>query len=164
MQQFLLARFMLIGITLWPPTTIANPALADYDHCLKASMQNSNQKHELSNQCDEASPDDNSNVIALPSDAVNKIKIAVGFGWGIFNGSLYNGNKNYAIEQVIIKPIPSQIAGTSSEISLKTKEYNIDVTVLALSRGALSMVLDSVDTQEFEWHLANILRRKININ
>ncbi|WP_430233498.1 hypothetical protein [Nitrosomonas communis] len=164
MQQFLLARFMLIGITLWPLITIASPALADYDHCLKASMQNSNQKHELSNQCDEVSPDDNSNVITFPSDAVNKTKIAAGFGWGIFNGSLYNRNKNCAIEQVIIKLIPSQIAGTSSEISLETKEYNIDVKVLPLSRGALSMVLDSDGTQEFEWRLVNILGRKINTN
>ncbi|SFL82331.1 hypothetical protein SAMN05421863_100517 [Nitrosomonas communis] len=164
MQQFLLARYMLIGITLWPHTTVANPALADYDHCLKASVQNSNQKHELRNQCEEASPDDNSNVITLPSDAVNKIKIAAGFGWGIFNGSIYNGNKDYAIERVIIKLIPSQIIGTSSEIPLETKEYRIDVTVLPLSKGALSMVLDSDGTQEFEWRLVNILGRKININ
>jgi hypothetical protein len=164
MQQFLLTMFMLIGITLWHHTAIAGPALADYDPCLKASMQNSIQKHELSNQCDEASPDDNSNVITLPSDAVNKIKIAAGFGWGIFNGSFYNGNKNYAIEQVIIKLIPSQIAGTSSEMPFETKEYNIDMKVLPLSKGALSMVLDSDGTREFEWRLANILRRKINTN
>jgi hypothetical protein len=164
MQQFLLTRFMLIGITLWPHTAIAGPASADYDHCLKAFMQNSNQKHELSNQCDEASPDDNSNVITLLSDAVNKIKIAAGFGWGTFNRSLHNGNKNCAIEQVIIKLIPLQIAGTSSEVPLETKEYNIDVTVLPLSKGAPSMVLDLDSTREFEWRLVNILGRKINTN
>ena len=91
-------------------------------------------------------------------------QIAAGFGWGIFNGSIYNGNKDYAIERVIIKLIPSQIIGTSSEIPLETKEYRIDVTVLPLSKGALSMVLDSDGTQEFEWRLVNILGRKININ
>ncbi|MDV6343129.1 hypothetical protein [Nitrosomonas sp. Is37] len=164
MQQFLLARFMLIFITLWPHMTVANPALADYDHCLKISVQNSNQKHELRKQCNDASSDDNSNVITLPSDAMNKLKINAGFGWGIFNGSIYNGNKDYAIEQVIIKLIPSQIVGTSSEIPLKTKEYTIDLTVLPLSKGALSMFLDSDGTQEFEWRLVNILGRKINTN
>ncbi len=164
MQQFSLARFMLIGITLWPYMTVAHSALADYDYCLKASIQNSNQKHELRNQCDDASPDDNSNVITLPSNVVNKIKLAAGFGWGSFNGSIYNGNKDYAIEQVIIKLIPTQIVGTSSEIPLETNEYTIDVTVLPLSKSALSMLLDSDGTQEFEWRLVNVFGRKVNTN
>lgn len=45
---------------------------------------------------------------------------------------------------------------TSSDRSLKVKEYAIDAAVLPLSKGALSMFLDSDGTQEFEWHLAYV--------
>ena len=102
--------------------------------------------------------------IQLPSEAINKLRIDAGFGWGIFNGSIYNGNDDYVIEKVVIKLIPSQIVGTSSEIPLETKEYTIDVDVPPLSKGALSMFLDSDGTQEFEWRLINVMGRKLTTN
>lgn len=102
--------------------------------------------------------------VALPSEAINKLKIDAGFGWGIFNGSIYNGNDDYVIEKVIIKLIPSQIVGTSSETPLDIKEYTVDVDVPPLSKGALSMFLDSDGTQEFEWRLINVMGRKLTTN
>lgn len=138
MQRILLIGFMLI-LTMWAHIAVANPSVETFS----------------------SSPAER---IVLPSAALDKLKIDAGFGWGIFNGSIYNGNDDYAIEQVIIKLIPSQIVGTTSETPLETKEYSIEVTVPPLSKSALSMVLDSDGTQEFEWHLVNVLGRKINAN
>lgn len=107
---------------------------------------------------------DSEERIQLPSEAINKLKIDAGFGWGIFNGSIYNGNDDYVIEKVIIRLIPSQIVGTSSEIPLDTKEYIVEVDVPPLSKGALSMFLDSDGTQEFEWRLINVMGRKLTTN
>lgn len=166
MQQLLLTGFVLIFMIIRPHLVIADQALTDDDPCLKAMVQDSSKKHELrnlGNQCNEPS-NNNPGTIALPSEAISKLKIDAGFGWGSFNGSIYNGNEDYAIEQVIIKLIPSQIVGTSSETPLEAKEYRIDVTVLPLSKSALSMFLDSDGTQEFEWRLVNVLGRKINAN
>lgn len=101
-----------------------------------------------------------SKAIEFSYEAISKLRIDAGFGWGIFNGSIYNGNDDYAIEQVIIKLIPSQIAGTSTEIPLETKEYTIDVIVPPLSKSALSMFLDSDGTQEFEWRLISVRGHK----
>lgn len=103
-----------------------------------------------------------SKAIEFSYEAISKLRIDAGFGWGIFNGSIYNGNEDYAIEQVIIKLIPSQIAGTSTEIPLETKEYTIDVIVPPLSKSALSMFLDSDGTQEFEWRLISVRGHKTN--
>ncbi len=84
----------------------------------------------------------------LPSEALGKLDTDGGFGYGIFSGSIYNGNSDYTVTQVtlLLAPIP---AGSS----LITREYNIDVTVQPLTKGALSVALISDGTREFSWSL-----------
>ena len=84
----------------------------------------------------------------LTAEALGKLDIDGGFGYGIFSGSIYNGNSNYTVTQVtiLLTLIP---AGSP----LITREYNIDVTVPPLTKGALSVALISDGTREFSWSL-----------
>ena len=84
----------------------------------------------------------------LTAEALGKLDADGGFGYGIFSGSIYNGNSDYTVTQVtiLLTPIP---AGSP----LITREYNIDVTVQPLTKGALSVALISDGTREFSWNL-----------
>ncbi|MCW5597539.1 hypothetical protein [Nitrosomonas sp.] len=162
MQRILLAGFMLIVMVIWPLLVIASPYSTENDPCIGASMPSNTEDRDSRNQC--ASHLNASSILVLPTEALSKLKIDAGFGWGIFNGSIYNGNDDYAIERITVKLIPSQIPGTTTEEPLETKEYIIDVAVPPLSKGALSMFINSDGTQEFEWHLINAFGRKIAVN
>ncbi|MBS0485354.1 MAG: hypothetical protein JSS06_09125, partial [Proteobacteria bacterium] len=48
----------------------------------------------------------NTKLIELPQDAIQKLKIDAGFGWGIFSGTIYNGNGNYHITQLVVSMTP----------------------------------------------------------
>ncbi|MBA3757103.1 MAG: hypothetical protein H0X02_13165, partial [Nitrosomonas sp.] len=47
-----------------------------------------------------------SKLIELPDEAIQKLKIDAGFGWGIFNGSIYNGNESYSVTQLTVSMVP----------------------------------------------------------
>ncbi len=84
----------------------------------------------------------------LTAEALVKLDADGGSGYGIFSGSIYNGNSDYTVTQVtiLLTPIP---AGSP----LITREYNIDVTVQPLTKSALSVALISDVTREFSWSL-----------
>ena len=90
------------------------------------------------------------------AEVVEKITIDAGFGWGIFGGSVYNGNSDYTITQITVKLTPSQIIGTSSTSPLIAEQYHIDITVPPLTKAALSMPLDADGTLEFLWELVQV--------
>jgi hypothetical protein len=161
MQQVLLMGIVLM---FWSPIAIGDQLpLDNSDAYLEKVERKIVQEHESAVRLNHSMPDNDSKIIELSYEAISKLRIDAGFGWGIFNGSIYNGNDDYAIEQVIIKLIPSQIAGTTTETPLESKEYTIDVTVPPLSKSALSMYLDSDGTQEFEWHLIGVRGHKTDI-
>lgn len=84
----------------------------------------------------------------LAAEALGKLDADGGSGYGIFSGSIYNGNSDYTVTQVtlLLTPIPT-------DSSLITREYNIDVTVQPLTKSALSVALISDVTREFSWSL-----------
>ncbi len=97
------------------------------------------------------------------AEAVEKITIDAGFGWGVFGGSVYNGNSDYTITQITVKLTPSQIIGTSSTSPLVAERYHIDITVPPLTKAALSMPLDADGTLEFLWELVQVQGYRVSV-
>lgn len=107
-------------------------------------------------ECAQISANPNPKHEIFSAIAVEKITIDAGFGWGIFGGSIYNGNPDYTITQITVKLTPSQIIGTSSASPLVAEHYHIDITVPPLTKAALSMPLNADGTLEFLWELAQV--------
>ena len=107
-------------------------------------------------ECAQLSAHPNKDLEIFSAEVVERITIDAGFGWGIFGGSVYNGNSDYTITQITVKLTPSQIIGTSSASPLIAEQYHIDITVPPLTKAALSMPLDADGTLEFLWELVQV--------
>ena len=107
-------------------------------------------------ECAQLSAHPNKELEIFSAEVVERITIDAGFGWGIFGGSVYNGNSDYTITQITVKLTPSQIIGTSSASPLIAEQYHIDITVPPLTKAALSMPLDADGTLEFLWELVQV--------
>lgn len=100
--------------------------------------------------------------IELPETAIQKLQIDAGFGWGIFNGSIYNGNKDYHITQVTISMVP--IHGhrhhhmEHQNTLHQARIYTIDTDIPPVTKGALSMSLpnDLLHVHGFDWKVIKL--------
>ncbi|MEK7768283.1 MAG: hypothetical protein AAB286_01025 [Pseudomonadota bacterium] len=139
-------------LLLSPALSVASqPDPANYDQCVLAATNKAAgdlAALEAVNSCSEKFQEKGSQDEYLAAEALGKLDADGGFGYGIFSGSIYNGNSNYTVTQVtiLLTLIP---AGSP----LITREYNIDVTVQPLTKGALSVALISDGTREFSWNL-----------
>lgn len=86
----------------------------------------------------------------LPPDALGKLIIHAGFGYGIFSGNIYNGNNDYTVTRITVLLTP---AGKTKAVgaSVSGKEYGIDLTVPPFTKSALSMPILSDNTLEYLW-------------
>lgn len=109
---------------------------------------------------------DEINEIALPDDAINKLVINAGFGWGIFSGNIYNGNSNYTLTQLIVSmtPIHDQHSEMSTMSSNAIKKYTIKLNLQPLSKGALSLAIDAdnMHAHDFDWEIIKAMGYKKN--
>jgi len=107
-----------------------------------------------------------SEAIELPTEAINKLKIEAGFGWGIFSGTIYNGNSEYMITQLTVNmtPIHDDHMEMMGHMSHEPKTHQIDLNLAPLAKGALSMALEGDDTHvhDFDWEILQVLGHKIN--
>ena len=102
--------------------------------------------------CREKFPDTKFHDAELAPEVLGKLVIHAGFGYGIFNGSIYNGNSDYTVTQITILLAPmrkKEAAGASVE----GKEYHIDLNLEPFTKGALSMPIPSDNTLEYSWRL-----------
>lgn len=98
----------------------------------------------------------------LPEAAIRKLKIDAGFGWGIFSGSIYNGNENYHVTQltVTMTPIHGHHHGEiHTTVSHNPKVHQINLDLPPLSKGALSMPLvgEDIHIHDFEWKIIKVM-------
>lgn len=126
-----------------------------YEKCVLESTKGitSERINGILRDCREEFADSGLTNVELPPDALGKLIVHAGFGWGIFSGSIYNGNSDYIITQltVLIAPTGNR---KSAAVSTKGSEYNIDLTVQPLTKGALSMPVPSDNTLEYSWKVA----------
>ncbi|MCB1949163.1 hypothetical protein [Nitrosomonas sp.] len=95
----------------------------------------------------------------LPAETIAKLKIEAGFGWGIFSGSIYNGNSEYTVTQleVSMEPIHDhhtmEMTHAEHAMSHEPKIKQINMNLLPLTKSAISMALDDdvVHVHDFKW-------------
>ena len=103
-----------------------------------------------------------SNWIELPDDAVKKLKIDAGFGWGIFSGTIYNGNESYHVTQLIVSMVPihgHHHMDMHVSMSHDPKIHQINQDLAPLSKGALSMPIPNEDVHihDFKWEIIKVM-------
>lgn len=103
-----------------------------------------------------------SDWIELPKEAVQKLKIDAGFGWGIFSGTIYNGNENYHVTQLIVSMEPihgHHHMDMHATMSHDPKTHHIDLDLPPVSKGALSMPLanEDVHIHDFKWEIIKVM-------
>jgi len=111
--------------------------------------------------CTQPSDSRQSCRVELPVEAIQKLKIDAGFGWGIFNGSIYNGNKNYHITQLTISMVPihnHHHADMHASMSHEPRVHQIDLELPPATKGAISMPLPSEDIHihDFKWEIIKV--------
>jgi hypothetical protein len=107
-----------------------------------------------------------SGLIELPQDAIQKLKIDAGFGWGIFSGTIYNGNDNYHITQLVVSMTPAHDhhMHMHPNMSHDAEVHQIDLDLPPSSKGALSMALpnDVADVHDFKWEILKVTGYHVN--
>ena len=151
MEYRAIVALFSVVLLISPGQSIANQTgPANYAQCIKAAKKAAGgpAASEAARSCLEKFPGKVLEDENLTAEALVKLDADGGSGYGIFSGSIYNGNSDYTVTQVtiLLTPIP---AGSP----LITREYNIDVTVQPLTKGALSVSLISDGTREFSWSL-----------
>ena len=112
--------------------------------------------------CCQQSDSKQSRLIELPEEAVQKLKIDAGFGWGIFSGTIYNGNENYRVTQLIVSMVPihgHHHMDMHATMSHDPKIHHIDLELPPASKGALSMPLagEDVHIHDFKWEIIKVM-------
>ncbi len=142
---------MLLVSPNLPAGSLPDPG--GYDQCLQESMKGITSDRAAAiamRACRKESPENKVTEADLPADAFSKLVTHAGFGYGAFSGSIYNGNGDYTVTQVTVLIAPLE-PGKGTGASVSGKEYNIELTVQPLSKGALSMPIPSDNTLEYSW-------------
>lgn len=135
-----------------PARDLADPG--GYDQCVSESMKGITSPRAADSAmlgCREKFPDTKRHDANLPPDVLGKLIVHAGFGYGIFSGSLYNGNNDYTVTGITVLLTPGK--KNSADASADGKEYEIDLTVQPFSKSALSMPIPSDNTQEYLWKI-----------
>lgn len=105
-------------------------------------------KHSCPKKLSESEPDS----AQLPPGALGRLDAHGGFGYGIFSGTLHNGNSEYTVTQVtvLITPSGKLIPTGQSETG---REYNLPLALKPNSTASLSMLLPSDHAQEYSWKI-----------
>ncbi|MEK6686765.1 MAG: hypothetical protein AABY99_10310 [Pseudomonadota bacterium] len=101
-------------------------------------------------------------LVELPDEAIQKLKIDAGFGWGIFSGTIYNGNDNYHVAQLIVSMTPihdHHHMDMHANMSHEPKVHQINLELPPATKGALSMPLtgDDVHVHDFKWEVIKVM-------
>lgn len=134
-----------------PATSLPDPG--GYDQCVQESMKGITSDRSAAiamHSCREKSLEGKFTDDDLPADAFGKLVTHAGFGYGVFSGTIYNGNSDYTVTQVTIAIAPAG-PKKAAGVSVGSKEYNIELTVQPLAKGALSMPIPSDNTLEYSW-------------
>lgn len=149
----MLAPLALLSL---PSATATNfPASEAFEQCLRDAMKgvtSDRAADEVTRACREQVPGSRAGETDLPPEALAKMVVHAGFGWGIFSGSLYNGNSDYAITQITVLLTPMKKSG-AAQAPAEGREYDIALAVQPLSKAALSLPIPSDNTLEYSWKI-----------
>ena len=144
-----------LAISLASAPSLVLAATDGYNQCSDRSVKGKSRQDPASAAeagCDKRLDDLGSKEVDLPSDALNKLVVHAGFGWGIFSGTIYNGNKDYALTGVTVLLAPAANDKLGQTLS-NGREYNIALALEPLAKGSLSMPVPSDNTLEYTWKI-----------
>lgn len=146
----------------------ADQVSAEGNRCTEKTMQSEENKSVTTESqivCDKRSLKNTSRSVVLPDEAIKKLIINAGFGWGIFSGNIYNGNRHYSVTQLTISmtPIHDHHMEMMEMSSHEAKEYKIDFNLQPFTKGAISVAIANEDAHihDFEWKIIQALGHKI---
>lgn len=128
--------------------TVSSPALTNESLTASDCCQQSDVQH--------------TSLIELPAEAIQQLKIDAGFGWGIFSGTIYNGNDHYHVKQLIVSMTPihdHHQMHMHANMSHEAKQHQINLELPPMTKGALSMPLtgDDVHVHDFKWEIIRVM-------
>ena len=154
--QTLLTIFALVLLISPDLSARSVPDPNSYDQCVPESTTKitGDKGAEIARRaCRKKFPDTKFQDMELAPEALGKLIIHAGFGYGIFSGTIYNGNSDYMVTQITILLAPmrrKEAVGTF----VADKQYKIDLSLQPFTKGALSMPITSDNTLEYSWKLA----------
>ncbi len=133
--------------------TASSPALSDKSLTTPGCCQQSDAQHP--------------NLIELPAEAIQQLKIDAGFGWGIFSGTIYNGNDHYHVKQLVVSMTPihdHHQMHMHANMSHEAKQHQINLELPPMTKGALSMPLtgDDVHVHDFKWEIISVMGYQVH--
>jgi hypothetical protein len=161
----LLAPLVLLSLPGMASTNLSGAGAYSgaFERCLRDAMKgvtSGRAADEVTRACREQTPGRATDETNLPPDALAKLVVHAGFGWGIFSGTLYNGNSDYVVTQITVLLIPMRKSNVE-EAPAGGREYNIALAVQPLTKAALSMPIPSDNTLEYSWKIVKGLGFKI---
>jgi hypothetical protein len=150
----LIIRSLSLAISL-EASAPSHAATGDYNQCIDRSAKGKSVRNTASAPqagCEKRLENVGSEELDLPSDALNKLVVHAGFGWGIFSGTIYNGNKDYALTGVTVLLTPAT-NNKSNQTPANGREYDIALALTTLAKGSLSMPVPSDNTLEYTWKI-----------
>ena len=126
----------------------SHAATDDYNQCIDRSAKGNSRQNTAS--ATEAGCE-GTEELDLPVGALGRLDVSAGFGWGIFSGTIFNGNKDYALTGVTVLLTPP--TNKSDQTLANGREYDIALALEPLAKGSLSMPVPSDNTLEYTWKI-----------
>ena len=127
----------------------SHAATDDYNQCIDRSAKGNSRQNTAS--ATEAGCE-GTEELDLPADALGRLDVSAGFGWGIFSGTIFNGNKDYALTGITVLLTPPANS-KSDRTPAGGREYEIALALEPLAKGSLSMPVPSDNTLEYTWKI-----------
>jgi hypothetical protein len=152
---------LLLAISL-SSFTPSHAAADDHSQCIDRSAKGkSGQNTAAASEagCEQRLENVGTEELDLPADALGRLDIRAGFGWGIFSGTIFNGNKDYVLTGVTVLLTPP--TNTSDQTPASGREYHIALALEPLAKGSLSMPVPSDNTLEYAWKITKARGYKV---
>jgi hypothetical protein len=152
--SLIICSLVLVGISI-NTSARSHAAAGDYDQCIDKSTKGKNGRNTTSateGGCEQRLENVGTEELDLPADALGRLDVSAGFGWGIFSGTIYNGNKDYALTGVTVRLTPAT-NNKSEPTPSSGREYDIALALEPLAKGSLSMPVPSDNTLEYTWKI-----------
>jgi hypothetical protein len=132
----------------------SHAATDGYSQCIDRSTKGKSGQNTASATeagCEQRSENVGTEELDLPADALGRLDVSAGFGWGIFSGTIFNGNKDYALTGVTVLLTPP--TNKFDQTPANGREYDIALALEPLAKGSLSMPVPSDNTLEYTWKI-----------
>lgn len=151
-------KYCLIFILICPTASFGGWfGPSNYDECILKSMNGVTSDAAagaINRACRAKYPVKGPSDSEVPANVVSQLDGRAGYSYGYFEGTIYNGNKDWTITQLTIVLTPKQ-KDKSLDQTHRAKEYNVNVTIPPLINTKFIESVASDGSNEFDWHISS---------